>query len=104
MEILNNKEQIDSYLLNNPNCAVLFSSTWCPPCKMLKPILMEFSENNPQYNIVIMNTDEAVDVRKEQNIFNIPSLVLYKDSSQEKVLEGFIQYEEIEEAFSEVYN
>ena len=46
MELIN-REDYEKILQENKVVFVCFYTTWCPPCRMLRPILEEYMENNP---------------------------------------------------------
>ena len=44
MELIN-REDYEKILQENKVVFVCFYTTWCPPCRMLRPILEEYMEN-----------------------------------------------------------
>ena len=67
-----------------------FNATWCGPCRMLKPILEELSEERTDYKIVSIDVDDNQDLAKEYGILSIPCLVAFKDGKEIKRNVGFI--------------
>ena len=60
-----------------------FNATWCGPCKMLKPVLEEISEEK-SFKIVSVDVDNNMELAKEYGIMTIPCLILFKDGKEVK--------------------
>lgn len=61
---------------------------WCPPCKMIAPILEEL---NQEYGlkIVKVNADENEDFINEYEVLGLPTLLLFQDNQLVKRITGF---------------
>ena len=60
MELLN-KEDYKTILEEHEVLFVVFYATWCPPCRMLRPILEEYMENNVEFDWYIATYEEYVE-------------------------------------------
>jgi thioredoxin 1 len=60
-----------------------FYATWCPPCKMVKPLVEEFAEIY-QDNVIIyqVDTDKMSSLAESFDIGNIPTFVFFKDGKE----------------------
>jgi thioredoxin 1 len=57
-----------------------FWAPWCGPCRIVGPILEEIaSEQGQSLKIVKVNVDEHQQYAGQLGVFNIPTMVLYKD-------------------------
>jgi thioredoxin 1 len=57
-----------------------FWAPWCGPCRMVGPILEEIaSEEESRIKIVKVNVDENQLYASQLQVFNIPTMILYKD-------------------------
>ena len=57
-----------------------FWATWCGPCRMQAPILEAFeAEMNGVVKVGKVDVDEEGDIAARFNIFNIPTLIAFKD-------------------------
>ncbi len=57
-----------------------FWAPWCGPCRMVGPILEEIaSEQEAKIKIVKLNVDENQQYASQLGVFNIPTMILYKD-------------------------
>ncbi len=98
----NNEEEFINFI-NQENLAfVMFSSTWCPPCKMLKPIVYELSDNYPDFPMALLNTDIVKDVAKKNGIYNVPTICFYKNGNVIDTIDGYTSYEELVDKLNEL--
>lgn len=68
--------------VSDANKAVLvdFWAPWCGPCRMVGPILEEIaSEEADKVKIVKVNVDENQQHASQLGVFNIPTMVVYKN-------------------------
>ena len=61
-----------------------FYATWCPPCKVLAPILESLDEEVGSITFVKINVDEHMTHASRSGITNLPTLVLYEDGIEVK--------------------
>ena len=79
-----------------------FNATWCGPCRMLKPVLDELSEETKDYKIVSIDVDDNQDLAKEYGVLSIPCLVVLKDGKEIKRSVGFIPKDNIQDMMEEI--
>ena len=76
-----------------------FWAVWCPPCKMLTPILEELAEEyDGRVSIVKVNVDENRDTATKLNIQSIPTLHLYKNGELAEEIIGLKQKDALKES------
>lgn len=65
-----------------------FWAPWCGPCRIVGPILEEIaSEDADRIKIAKVNVDENQQYAGQLGVFNIPTMVLYKNGQPvEKVI------------------
>lgn len=57
-----------------------FWAEWCPPCKMLSPILDRVAEKySGRLKVVKCNIEENQDIANQYAISSIPNLVFFRD-------------------------
>ena len=57
-----------------------FWAEWCGPCKMIAPILEEFSvEQSDRFAIAKLDVDSNVATATKYAVMSIPTLLLFKD-------------------------
>ncbi|MEG1009850.1 MAG: thioredoxin [Clostridia bacterium] len=87
MKILNNTN-FDEYINSKDIVTVDFFGTWCPPCKMLTPILEELG-NSRKYNIAKVDIDASNDIASKYRVDSVPTLIVFKEG---KVLNRTVGY------------
>lgn len=73
-----------------------FFATWCGPCKMQKPVLVELAkENAGKLTIGTLDTDKCQNLSARFNIRSIPCMILFKDGKEVKRIIGYHQKAEL---------
>lgn len=68
-----------------------FWATWCPPCKMIAPVLESISkEKAGEIKIVKVNTDQEGLLSAKYQISSIPTLILFENGRQINRIAGAI--------------
>jgi thioredoxin len=66
-----------------------FWAEWCPPCKMIAPILEQIAqEHGDRLEIVKLNVDENPEVAARYGVLNIPLLNVYVQGEVAKSIVG----------------
>ncbi len=95
LEILNNSN-FKQFIENNKGTVLVdFYADWCGPCKMVAPILEKIHNENEDITIVKVNVDESNEIAREYNVVNIPTMVVFKDSSVAHVQVGALPEQQI---------
>lgn len=97
---VNNKNFKDEVINSNSKVLVDFNAEWCGPCKMLKPIIEEISNDN-KVKVVSINVDDEDELSEEYGVTSIPCLVLFENGKEVKRSIGFISKDEIERFIGE---
>ena len=83
----------DGLVLNSRKIVLVdFYADWCPPCKMLAPIIEEVASENTNENLIFVriNVDDESDLSNKYGIQSIPTLVLIKDGEEVNRSIGYI--------------
>lgn len=81
-----------------------FDAPWCPPCKILGPILEQLHEDhNDRINLVKVNCDEAVELASRFGIMSIPTVILFHNGEPVEKLVG-LRPREVYDRLIEKYN
>lgn len=68
-----------------------FWATWCPPCRMIAPLLEEIaSEHAGEVTIAKLDVDDNPNTAMEFGVQSIPTLILFKDGKPVERLVGFM--------------
>ncbi|ORY85711.1 thioredoxin-like protein [Protomyces lactucae-debilis] len=57
-----------------------FYATWCGPCKVIAPKLVEFEKEFTNASFIKVDVDDLCDVAAEYSIRNMPTFLLIKNS------------------------
>ena len=99
--IIVNENNFEDDVLNGNKVLVDFNATWCGPCRMLKPILEEFS-NNSSIKIASVDIDENEELARRYKVHSIPCLVLIDNNEETKRSVGLIDIDELNEFVGEL--
>lgn len=86
MEIIKNLDSITKEIT-----VVDFFATWCPPCKMLAPVLEELKN----IDVFKVNVDESPELAKEYRIEFVPTLIIFKDKVEVARNSGFMNIDDL---------
>jgi len=73
----------------NGKVMVDFFAAWCPPCKMLSPILEEIAGENQNYRIYKLNIDENMELAQEFGVMSVPTMILFDNGKEFDRMIGF---------------
>lgn len=69
-----------------------FWASWCPPCRMMNPILKEIAaEQAETLRVVKVNSDDARALAERFNIRALPTLLLFRNGQAVAMQEGAMQ-------------
>ena len=77
-----------------------FYATWCGPCKMMHPVIEEFSSEHSDVKVIKIDVDQHEDLAREYGIMSIPTIILFDNGELKEKNVGFTPKEVIERWFS----
>ena len=90
------EKNFDEVVKSKETVLVDFYATWCPPCKMLAPVLEKVAKKvDDNYLIVKVNVDEAEKLAKRFGIMSVPTMVFLYNGEERKRLVGYRQERDI---------
>lgn len=72
-----------------------FWAPWCPPCRMIGPIIEEIADENDNIKVCKVNVDEENELAQLFQVSNIPLLVIMKDNNVINKSVGYKEKEQI---------
>ncbi|KAJ6438249.1 thioredoxin domain-containing protein [Purpureocillium lavendulum] len=81
-------EQFEEVIKGNPKVVVDFTASWCPPCKMIKPIFAKLAEEQGEVKFVSVDVDEVPAVTQKYGIRAMPTFMMFKDGEKVDDLTG----------------
>ena len=89
--------QINSEVLKSDKLIIVdFYATWCMPCQMLTPILVEIDKENEDVEIFKVNVDENQETAIRYDIVSVPTLIFFKDGKEVERQIGLVEKEKLE--------
>lgn len=67
---------------------VMFSASWCNPCKQAKPVFEQISREMPDAYFQIVDIDEQRAMAEDYNITGVPTFLLIEDGEEVKRIVG----------------
>ena len=67
---------------------VYFGAEWCGPCKMMKPIINELSNEVKDAKILQIDVDKFPDLAGKYNIRSVPTFIVFKDGQKIEISVG----------------
>lgn len=66
-----------------------FWARWCPPCRMISPVLAEIArERADELTVVSINTDENPVSMRDYQVMSLPTIMLFRDGEPVKAFVG----------------
>ena len=97
MEIILTKDNFETEVLKSEKPVLVdFWATWCPPCRLLGPVIAEIAEEQiTSLKVGKVDVDEQKELASQFNIMSIPTVILFKDGKVVKEILGYKPKEEI---------
>lgn len=71
-----------------------FGATWCPPCKMIHPIIERIAnEYQGKLSVFEVNTDNDPGLARRFGITGVPTLIFFNLGQPVKSIVGFREYD-----------
>ncbi|MBD5069525.1 MAG: thioredoxin family protein [Lactobacillus sp.] len=68
--------------LSSGKYVLFFTANWCPDCRFIKPAMPEIEAEYKDYEFILVDRDENIDLCQEMMIMGIPSFVVYEDGQE----------------------
>ena len=82
-----------------------FSAVWCPPCKMLDPIVQQLAgEWEGKVKVVKIDSDENPNLVMQFGVMGIPTLLFFKAGEVKERITGYMPKEKLVARFSPHFN
>ena len=79
------KEELDKVLVNNSLTLVDFYASWCAPCKMQTPLLIEFNQEMAgKVKIIKIDVDQNPELANKYSVESIPTIILFQNGKEKE--------------------
>ena len=99
---LQNSTSFEYILMENDLVLVDFFATWCPPCKMLSPIIDEFASSREDIKVVKVNIDDYKSISDKYDVHAVPTLIFFKKGVEVKRHMGFLGISQLNDIVDEL--
>ena len=65
-----------------------FTAAWCPPCRVMKPVLAELAAERPDLRVVQLDVDAHQRTAAEYGVLSMPTFILFRDGREVQRLVG----------------
>ena len=91
MEIILTKDNFETEVLKSEKPVLVdFWATWCPPCRLLGPVIAEIAEEQiTSLKVGKVDVDEQKELASQFNIMSIPTMILFKDGKVVKEIRTY---------------
>ena len=79
-----------------------FTAAWCPPCRVMKPVLSELAAERDDLRIVQLDVDEHQRTAAEYGVLSMPTFILFRDGREVRRLVGARPRRRLESELAEV--
>jgi len=103
MIVILNKENFKDEVLNSKETVLVdFFAPWCPPCRVLLPILEELAkEYEGKIKFTKLNVEDAPEIAEEYQVFSVPTLIIFKEGKEIERIVG-LDKKRIEEVLNSI--
>jgi len=90
------EEDYAKLVTQSPLVLVDYGAEWCPPCKLMEPVLQKLSADHSQnFTLAKMDGGLEVNLMKLNNVEAIPTLILYKSGKEAWRHQGVMTSEDL---------
>jgi thioredoxin 1 len=65
-----------------------FTAAWCPPCRIMKPVLDELDAARDDLRVVEVDVDASLDVAARYGVLSMPTFMLFRSGEPVLTLVG----------------
>lgn len=79
-----------------------FTAAWCPPCRVMKPVLAELAADRDDLRVVQLDVDAHQRTAAEYHVLSMPTFVLFRGGREVTRLVGARPRRRLEAELAEV--
>ena len=84
MDLLNVTDETFAAEVLESDAPVLvdFWAAWCPPCRVMNPVLAELAADRDDLRVVKVDTEESVETAARYGILAMPTFLLFRNGEE----------------------
>ncbi len=67
---------------------IMFSASWCNPCKQVKPRFIQLAEEKKSVSFEVIDIDENKEQTESAGITSVPTFIIYENNIEKTRLVG----------------
>jgi thioredoxin 1 len=79
-----------------------FTAAWCPPCRVMKPILAELASERDDLRVVTIDVDDNQATAARYGVLSMPTFMVFRDGAPVLTLVGSRPRRKLEEELAAV--
>jgi thioredoxin 1 len=79
-----------------------FTAAWCPPCRVMKPVLAELAAERDDLRVVQVDVDAEQRTAAEYGVLSMPTFILFRDGREVQRLVGARPRRRLEAELAEI--
>jgi thioredoxin 1 len=79
-----------------------FTAAWCPPCRVMKPILAELDAERDDLRVVTIDVDSNQATAARYGVLSMPTFMLFRDGAPVLTLVGSRPRKRLEQELGDV--
>lgn len=91
MERLTDKTFDEKVLDASATVVVKFTASWCAPCRVLTPILLEAEKDHPHIVFYEIDVEAEPDLAEDYEVRSLPTTLIFKEGIVEGTAKGMIK-------------
>jgi len=73
---LSDEEAVEKFKTINDKSILYFTASWCPPCKVIKPVYERMSKDHPEVAFGKVDIDDNAEAAAKYEISGVPTFIL----------------------------
>jgi thioredoxin 1 len=69
-------------LVENPYSIVMFTASWCGPCKSFKPKFQKLADANPGISFALCDVEEVTALSGKMQIQSVPTIIAFEGGEE----------------------
>lgn len=97
VELQLNKDNFEKEVLQSDLPVLVdFYATWCPPCKMLAPVIEQLAEElRDKMKVAKLDIDQNQAIAQKYGVMSVPTMIIFESGKEKKRMVGLRSKEDL---------